>query len=1239
MNKSIKASIESRRGVLLLVVLSTLIVFLLLGTLLLTQSTRSRTAARAFATMNASSSSNGALARDVLDEALMQLVRGDATDDPTQATDNTNPTNDSILLDKYHGSHPVRANATQIWLWPGGTGSFQYNPSDDQPFLRVVIGSPSSGPNDGSISNPLELNGRIITFLPSASQTGTVSSYRIVRANASGSGYEIFALNMNSDPGATLPTTQCPVIINSPEFRSEGHDSFSDDLWLTEIRKLAQGNPEILRPAFETSAVDADSNGIHDTLEVDNDGDGRLDGVWRTPRTFSPRTLSDGTQYEFDVSYLVQDLDSRVNLNTHSAQSYADSDWSPPAGSGISQADLDEMTSGMGWGESDVQIKPVFDSLKATSTLIALQDGIRTAANGTITGGSTSSGVRQPYIGSVYGRYGADKMPSFETEFVNQQSHIPVFQTAPYDILLYGPSTLGVDLKGLSKVAVDGSGQLRYVFPDGSYSSTFPNTVADFFRFQFWKSPYLNRLDEAASRENSRQATATESIFSLSELERVLRLFDKDANALPQRLAAVLGAESENVRQTITTDSWDTPALTGDVATTILDYFSNFTAADARELLSSDLSAGLRFDVNRPVTTLAQKQLYCRDLFVLLVALGARPDADLAQWVVNVMDYRDSDSNMMEFEWDDDLSNGWDPTSNADENKPDRADSTKRNPVFGVEKPDLVIAQTVAWNKNSPSESGELFVVLYRPPGEQVDLPDGRTIAHAPISDDLAGAGSNSDKLDFGKLVGSDPIWRLHYYELSDPDDPTTIMSTTSKYLLPTRGTLPITGSPYDQTNTTATENPVGAGQYVDAGDYLVVGPPSSAEVTISTSTDPVVKRIELEHGADLRFKLPNNNAANGKYVVTLERLRDPSQVYDASSNTYVAVDSVPVKTNDKDSDFKSFYRDNPFWKKPSGAQPIGANPIVPSAAALNASNRDALNWANRPFISQAEIALVPPGSGIDFFEQIRVPSGTDEYLYLASSADTAQTTKAFNPDDASGRFGGDFSGDKFKIAESLLSATRVQSRVSGTRQRINQSAMTQGDKEVLKLFRGGTDVYPANAPQFSTFREPGRVNLNLMPVEDVKIPDALTDFATQRGWRAVVGDTVTDSLFTTPPPDNGGNLSPFNSPNNPNGGAAVSSSDLLGLGTPGQFFRDTMAQASRHPHLAYKTAIKLANVGTNRSNVFAVWITLRIRNTQTDASTYHRLFAIVDRSIPVAFAPGQNLNSANTIRLKRYLD
>ena len=101
----------------------------------------------------------------------------------------------------------------------------------------------------------------------------------------------------------------------------------------------------------------------------------------------------------------------------------------------------------------------------------------------------------------------------------------------------------------------------------------------------------------------------------------------------------------------------------------------------------------------------------------------------------------------------------------------------------------------------------------------------------------------------------------------------------------------------------------------------------------------------------------------------------------------------------------------------------------------------------------------------------------------------------------------------------------------------------------------------------------------------------------------------------------------------------AKSTSDLLGLGTPGQLFRDTNSQANRHPLLAYKTAIKLANVGTIRSNVFVVWITLRVKNAQTQASTYHRLFAIVDRSIPVAFAPGENLNSAKTIRLKRYLD
>ena len=61
----------------------------------------------------------------------------------------------------------------------------------------------------------------------------------------------------------------------------------------------------------------------------------------------------------------------------------------------------------------------------------------------------------------------------------------------------------------------------------------------------------------------------------------------------------------------------------------------------------------------------------------------------------------------------------------------------------------------------------------------------------------------------------------------------------------------------------------------------------------------------------------------------------------------------------------------------------------------------------------------------------------------------------------------------------------------------------------------------------------------------------------------------------------------------------------------------------------------------TVQSNVFAIWITVRITDDSPNAPSpvTKRLFAIVDRSIPVGYLPNKDLNVRDTIRLKRYLD
>jgi hypothetical protein len=76
---------------------------------------------------------------------------------------------------------------------------------------------------------------------------------------------------------------------------------------------------------------------------------------------------------------------------------------------------------------------------------------------------------------------------------------------------------------------------------------------------------------------------------------------------------------------------------------------------------------------------------------------------------------------------------------------------------------------------------------------------------------------------------------------------------------------------------------------------------------------------------------------------------------------------------------------------------------------------------------------------------------------------------------------------------------------------------------------------------------------------------------------------------------------------------------------------------------LAYNRdlANRLGAVATVRSNVFAVWITLEVTDSSpmADSPTCHRLFAIVDRSIPADYYEGENRNVRQTIRLKRFLN
>ncbi|MGH7138070.1 MAG: hypothetical protein ACREHD_20150, partial [Pirellulales bacterium] len=99
---------------------------------------------------------------------------------------------------------------------------------------------------------------------------------------------------------------------------------------------------------------------------------------------------------------------------------------------------------------------------------------------------------------------------------------------------------------------------------------------------------------------------------------------------------------------------------------------------------------------------------------------------------------------------------------------------------------------------------------------------------------------------------------------------------------------------------------------------------------------------------------------------------------------------------------------------------------------------------------------------------------------------------------------------------------------------------------------------------------------------------------------------------------------------------------------------------AGRNPYFQYQAYQRLGNLVTNRSNVYAIWITLgkfevqpvavsnsnpdgyQITGEMGDGSGDHqrqRAFYIFDRSIPVGFVRGQNLNVENAVLLEQQLD
>jgi hypothetical protein len=768
---------RSRRGVLLLVVLSMLTLFMMLGVSYVVVTTRARKSARAFANNVVAATSAGVAEQALLDQAFLTVVRGSAepltgTDQPASLGSGASG-GESLLGDKY-GSPTATATASTTVIGRLTAASPYQSPSNNA-FIQLTTQSLTPTP-----ANSSALAGRVITL----SLPGLVASARVLQATGAAasptiviaagptvSGRQLSVTNITAALANVIGTGSNTVIINGREFAGTTGDT--NEAW----DGVDSRNP--LLPGIQSE--DTNGNGILDAGEdtnsngsldvrlvmasstlgnggslpmVDNDSDGIADSRFvdiGLPPVVSPK----GAVLLPRAAILVADLDGRLNLNVHGSGSdestfdtAANRDRYPPvtAASGTT-VPLYQLPRGLGVGPADVTLDRslLFGSVPATNVLRVANATVAFSGVATAGGSSRDSVTSRfvPQVRNAEGRYG-DTVGGKGTTFGN--SVAPTTSAKPgvdgtndaisvaldqWRCSLNGSNTAlsyftspgryasPPDLKGLLKVWVDNTGQPVYYRPfwtgdpaTASVTARLSNETID--------DPYEINLTRTAGRgdvRNPSSATAEppDSLFTPAELEGLLRFGDSDTMKLPRRLAAILGTGASRGRLAVTTESWDTPAITGDAWQQVINGpFSVFLNATGsvfprrpQDLFSPETLQGHRMNLNRPfhdapnytepndATGIARRQAFARQLYCLLVAIATRngstmtlPLAEqLAQYAINVVDFRDADSVMTQFPYDPSFgtaNTGWSPGTN--------------NIVWGCERPEILITETWAWH-------------------------------------------------------------------------------------------------------------------------------------------------------------------------------------------------------------------------------------------------------------------------------------------------------------------------------------------------------------------------------------------------------------------------------------------------------------------------------------------------------------------------------------------------------------
>ena len=673
---------------------------------------------------------------------------------------------------------------------------------------------------------------------------------------------------------------------------------------------FAQSNPGFMRSRILTNG-ELEWNFQPD---VDTDGDGVPDSVWIDPG-LPPHTGRDGRRVKTMVAVRVEDLDGRLSLNAHGSVVHLPANgWGPQfpiansAGSGAASAALPR---GLGYGPAEINLSAIFGLSAEYQTLINSRYGNDgppgiVGAAGVYAADDTLSAFKS--------------FEMFDNFFFNNLmsgSHASPFDVWGRGAICldhFGqPQFLGNMATG---DRVDDPYEINIVEPSKA-SSDAPFTVAELEKLLQWNhldsAELPNRIMNLAPNTFNYGPNAALLRHSVTTNSSHIPAVMAPYNNVSVAGSSVRTALFSNRPEAHILQIYARRLLAGGVTPANL-------ANEMSKLVPTEMLHGELFDINRPigngldddgdgivdepdeagfegiwnnayppyagravvsrlnddpvlVDPRSSRQVLARHLYCLAMLLkddGVEIDFDnnsgnntpqetaygLAQWAVNVVDFRDSDSIMTAFEFDiEPFQNGWNVDGVIDSPGNPSPDDTSapRGLVWGCERPELLISETLAFHDRRTQDlsnpngrttdamnpdahfdqrlrpRGAFFVELYNPWTASTKRPAEF------YSTAFDGVRLNAR---VGGLANGSPIWRLVVVQenslTADLDSPSPAIATpvqpadiertiyftdptTSAVLIPDPGTQYYTND--------SVGNPIPMAPILP-GRYAVIGPP-----------------------------------------------------------------------------------------------------------------------------------------------------------------------------------------------------------------------------------------------------------------------------------------------------------------------------------------------------------------------------------------------------------------------------